>query len=272
MDDRQAGDGAAEQRAFLDRLTAVLRADERIRAAWVTGSLARGLADAYSDVDVLIAVRDADFRDFVERWRDLLDRVSPTVLARRIGPDDAPILNAITPDWVRFDIVIHPAANPRPRAGAAELLFDRDGIDERVRAVPAPQRDPLARLPFLVEEFIRGLGLLPIVIGRDELLVAMFGVAILRNHLIDLLLLENGVERGGAKRVNPLLTEEQRRALANLPPESPTHESLIEVHLAYARLFLPRARRLLAEHGLPYPEAFERATFAYLRRTLGATP
>ncbi len=110
------------------------------------------------------------------------------------------------------------------------------------------------------------------MIGRDELLVAMFGVAILRNHLIDLLLLENGVERGGAKRVNPLLTEEQRRALANLPPESPTHESLIEVHLAYARLFLPRARRLMAARGRPYPEAFERATFAYLRRTLGATP
>lgn len=267
---RPADAGTAPLRAFADRLAAVLRADERIAAAWLTGSLARGAADAWSDVDVLIAVRGPDFPAFVADWRALVDRVGPTVMARRFGPDDRPIVTAVTPDWLRFDIVIGSADDRRPYSYAATLLFDREGIAERAAPAPAA-RDPLAGLPFLVEEFIRGLGLLPIVIGRDELFVAMFGVAVFRNHLAELMLLETGGRRGGAKRLNPFLTDEQRAALATLPAPVLTRESLIRCHVACAELFLPRARRLMRRHGMAYPEEFERATRAYLHRTLGLT-
>ncbi len=60
-----ASGGDAPQRALLDRLVAALGEDERILAAWVIGSLARGDADAYSDVDVLVAVRAEDFAALV---------------------------------------------------------------------------------------------------------------------------------------------------------------------------------------------------------------
>ena len=113
------------------------------------------------------------------------------------------------------------------------------------------------------------LGLLPIAVGRGEFIAGLTPVMLLRGYLIDLLLLQNGSQRGGAKRLNPLLTEEQRHALLALPPLTPTREDVIAGHLACARLFLPLARRLTAERQLSYPDAFERTTLAHLQRTLG---
>lgn len=260
------------QWAFVERLTAALGADERVLAIWLMGSLARGTADRYSDVDVRIAVRDADFPAAVEGWRELVDRVSPTVMRRRFGPPDDPIVTAIAPDWLRFDIAIQPASSAKGRSyDAARLLFDRDGTGARSRVTAATPPDPLARLPFVVEEFIRVLGLLPVVIGRGEFFVALSGATILHNHLIDLFLMETGARRHGAQRLNPLLTDEQRQALAALPPSTAEREPLIASHLACARLFLPRARKLMDEHGLAYPREFECALARHLHRALGVT-
>ncbi len=270
--ERPATTDTTAQRAFLDRLVAALRADERVLAAWTIGSLARGVADAYSDVDVLIAVRNPDLAALVADWPAFVARLAPTVFARRSGAAERPTITAITPDWLRFDLTIHPAADPRPHNyGAAAPLFARDGFAPPDAPTQAPGRDPADRLPFLAEEFLRVLGLLPVAVGRGEFIVGLTPTMLLRDGLIELMLLENGGARGGAKRLNPLLTEEQRAALAGLPPLVPTREAVIAGHLACARLFLPHARRLLAAHGLPYPEAFERATLDHLRRALGLT-
>ena len=47
-------------------------------------------------------------------------------------------------------------------------------------------------------------------------------------------------------------------------------DSVITGRLAYARLFLPRARHLMTAHSLPYPDAFEAATRQHLRAVLSA--
>jgi hypothetical protein len=89
--------------------------------------------------------------------------------------------------------------------------------------------------------------------------------------LISLLLLENGIDRmtTGKRHVAAFLTEEQRAVLAQVPSLAPTMDSLIQGRLAYGRLFLPRARRLMHAHGHVYPEAFEAATKRHLWETLG---
>jgi hypothetical protein len=48
----------AERDALLRRIEAALRADERVVAAWLAGSLGRGTADALSDIDLWVIVRD----------------------------------------------------------------------------------------------------------------------------------------------------------------------------------------------------------------------
>jgi hypothetical protein len=80
----------------------------------------------------------------------------------------------------------------------------------------------------------------------------------LRWSLVELFLLENRAQRGGMLHLNPYLTDEQRELLEALPTGP------FETSAAVARVFLPRARVLMAAHGHAYPEAFEEATRAYL--------
>ena len=115
------------------------------------------------------------------------------------------------------------------------------------------------------------LGLLVVVVGREEHLVGVDGVMLLRRYLIDLMLLANGSRRGGALHLNAFLTTEQRQVLEALPPLSPTRESVIAGNLACARAFRPLARLLMAQHGLSYPEQFERTTLEHLTRNLSVT-
>jgi hypothetical protein len=53
------------QASTVAELVSVIWADERVVALWLGGSLARGAGDAYSDIDLRVAVDPAD----LERWR-----------------------------------------------------------------------------------------------------------------------------------------------------------------------------------------------------------
>jgi predicted nucleotidyltransferase len=55
---------AARHQAVIERLTGLARDDERIAAAWLQGSRADGSADAFSDIDFYVAVRDEDVDAF----------------------------------------------------------------------------------------------------------------------------------------------------------------------------------------------------------------
>lgn len=265
--------GVARLLAFAERAADRLRADERVRALWLTGSLAAGTGDAQSDVDLRAAVRAEDFATISQWWRALIGAVAPTVWARRwpSAPDEA-VLSAITLVYERFDLVVQSAEDSRPRLlEATRLLFDKDGLSERLPLRDAPPPEPLASLPFVVEEFIRLVGMLPMVVERDDVPMGMEGQMGLHSLLISLLLMECGIDRAtsGKRHVVAHLDDEQRAVLAQVPTLAPTMDSIIQGRLAYARLFLPRAQRLMQAHRLSYPAAFEAATRRYLLETLG---
>ena len=112
---------------------------------------------------------------------------------------------------------------------------------------------------------MRVLGLLPIILGRDEYVVGASGAALLRGLVIRLMLLATP-SRGGALRLDGVLPADRLAALATLPPIEATYDSVLAVHLACARVFLPLARSLVGE-GWPVP--IERALHGHLSRTLG---
>lgn len=120
---------------LLDRCTEVLEGDPRVRAAWVHGSIARGDADEASDLDVIIAVADADLPAFAAGWRARIDAITPTIMARPSFGTRGSWL-AITPGCLRFDLWVEPAS----RVAASPVrdrhtLFDRDHL---TRLVPGP--------------------------------------------------------------------------------------------------------------------------------------
>jgi len=88
----------------------VLGADARVRALWVHGSVARGEADADSDLDVIAAVAEDALASFGDDWRARIDAVTPTVMARRFpGPGGS--LLSITPNGERLDMWIEAAGD-----------------------------------------------------------------------------------------------------------------------------------------------------------------
>jgi hypothetical protein len=262
--------GQTDRDALLVRLTAALRADERIRAAWLTGSLGRGSGDRYSDVDVLVAVADADRPALLDDWSGLADSVAPIVHTQRLG---TAVVNHITAGWLRFDVsFVDPGELAERSADGLLPLFDRDELAARLAGPVASTGPSAATVGRLTREFLRILGLLPVVLGRDEYVVGASGAGLARTLLIQLMVEEVAApDPGGALHLQGLLPADRLAQLTALPPIAATRESVLAVHLAAAGLFLPLARTLAERSGAPWPADLLAALRAHLDRELGVT-
>jgi hypothetical protein len=144
---------AARREALLTRLTDALRADERIVALWLGGSLGRGDSDALSDVDATAAVADpvaavlcarpwpAAGRTTPDRLA-LLERCGPVVLAHDVhanAPPGGTQTNAVYADGVCLDLNLVPLSLARLPADARPL-FERRPLPE----APPETAEPLA--------------------------------------------------------------------------------------------------------------------------------
>lgn len=233
-----------------------------IRALFLSGSHATGTADDYSDVDFVMVSEDGASDAAAAAWRAAVERTGEVVLWwDRTGVPT--LINAITADWTRTDVLIlTPEQVARHPRGSLKPLFDPDGLhDALADAAPMPRPDPAAALRGF-ENFIRILGLLHLVLGREEYLNGVLGLHHLRSALVELMIQETGAtNRGGILHLNRLITDQQKAALRALPPPVPERQALIDAHLAYAAAYLPRARRRAAALGVDWPEAFEAATW-----------
>jgi hypothetical protein len=257
-----------EQHGLLGKIVPVLRGDVRVRAAWLAGSRARGTGDQYSDTDVFAVTAARERPALMADWPALAPRVSPLVLCRRVGL--LPVYTHVTPRWERFDIVFGTTGDvPGRDRATVRLLFDRDGLDAQLGGpAPARQPDPV-KVEATVTEFLRVLGLLPVVIGRAEYVAAASGAGLLRELLIRLMTEgSEAADPGGALKLAGVLTPGQLDALAGLPPIQATRESAIEAHLACARIFLPYARQLAGRAGARWPGDLEDAARRHLRTAL----
>jgi len=262
----------AEQQALADAIRRVLEADPQVHAAWLGGSLGRGVGDAFSDVDVLVLAAPGEASPMGRRYAERVGEIAEPVLVMVLY--GGRVVSVVTADWGRFDLsFVEPAELGGYHAARLIELFNRGELGPPDRA-PEPYAATPASVRAIVEEFLRVLGLLVVAEGRGEWIVALSGVEILRQLDLDLMLEENGVgpaDRGGALKRNPFLSPEQRAELAALSPVVATREGILAANAEHAAIFLPRARRLAAEIGMDWPTALETATAAHLQRNLDFT-
>ena len=256
---------------LIQRIIDVLRADDRVRATWLSGSLGRGAGDRYSDVDLVAIVAEENRAGFVAEWDGIVATIASVVLTNRLSFRSSTVFNQVTADWLRFDVsVITPASLDRYTASTVRPLFDKDDLYSRLRQKGEPLAPSGPRIQGLTKEFMRILGLLPVVLGREEYAVSASGSGLIRMLLIQLMTEDVAVEdRGGALHLRGLLPDAQLAAIDELPPILATRESAIAVHMAVARLFLPLARDLSERTGTPLPDALESALRAHLDSQLG---
>jgi predicted nucleotidyltransferase len=246
-----------------------LERDAQIEAVWLAGSLGRDAGDEFSDVDVLVLAAEGKLAEVAARWAKDVSNIAPTVYTQALF--GGRVLHAIASDWRRFDLsFIEHADLGRFNRRHLKPLFNRGDAQPPLRDDP-PYRTSQETLSGLVNEFIRVLGLAPVGMGRGEYIVALSGIELLRQMTLDLMLDENGVgpaERGGALRRNPFLTAEQRQELESVPPVWADRGALLAARESLARMFLPRARRLAQQIGMPWPQDFEDAARRHLREKL----
>ena len=256
----------AEQQILLDRLTAALASEPRVRAAWLSGSLGRGEGDAWSDGDDTVRVEAGDLASVVAAFRAPRPDMPPVVFGQLVH---GRVVSAVTPDWERFDLtfVTPPDLAWLDGASMVPLLGNVPAPPARP---PADPREAAARVETLAAEFLRVMGLAPVAFGRGEWIVARQGLDLLRGLLVDLMLEENGVPPGarGVKRLNPFLTADQRLTLEALAAPPAERRALLDAQRDLAGLFLPRAKALAQRSGATWPAEFEEATRRRLRVAL----
>lgn len=249
---------------------AALHEEPALRALFLAGSHGRGTADAWSDVDFLAVVAPGHQAGFALRWREALQAIIPIVFWKDANRGGL-IMMAVSADWLRCDINVAAPGHLGQRAkDRLKPLIDRDGVYDRLPdRLPLKTPDPQV-VHYLIHEFIRMLGLLPVCLGRREYVTMVLGVGMMRGHLEALLMQDlTDPDPGGILHQSRLLPPEQMHLLAALPYPGPDRAALIEANIEIARHFMPRARAMAKRLDVIWPEAFEAATRHRLRTTLG---
>lgn len=260
------------QEQIIGKIRHSLEPDAEVVGLFVGGSIGKGGADAFSDVDLLAVVARDHQDEFGARWRQRLESIATIVLWNELHRTEW-VINAVTDQWQRIDLVVTDAASLGKRSkDSLRPLIDRQGLYDTLPASLRWSGPDRAHVTQLINEFLRVFGLLAVVHGRGEYLLGVAGVALLRMGLFDLLSEEvERADKGGMMAWSRRLSAEQLALLASIPPAAPTKQSVVEAHLACAIAFLPRARALAARWSIEWPQAFEDATWKHLEREVGIT-
>jgi len=259
---------------YRDLLTRVINAaepDERVRSVWLSGSVGRGVADAGSDLDVVLAIEPAAVGEFAARWRDWLARVTPVVFAREL-PGQPGSFYSVTPDCLRLDVVVEPRGAARRVGGASRLLvLSKNGLPETADAAPpltGPDRD---RLEDLVQEFLRQMTIFPAaVVARQDWLLGVVGVQNVHLMLYQLFVEANQpLPPMGIKQWSAKLSPRQRQVCAGLPAATASQDGVLTAMRAAAAAFRREATAVLAACNASWPADFDAAVRRYWQHELG---
>lgn len=258
-----------EQRAIIERATAVLRADSRVLAAWLAGSYARGNADVYSDVDIHCVITDDSLDWFLEHWAQTAGAIMPVLMHHSIPGVAGGFV--LSPTWQHLDLIFTAVSAFRSEALTEFTpLFDPEG--HLPESVPAEARVPATSLTReQIDLYFYLIGNMVVTLGRGEYVVALGGVVGIKDAFLVPVMIEvaGHTRSGGAKRLNPFVGPDHREFLEQLPPVAAEPESICTVMSVVAREYARLAKPLAARWGIEWPTALERATADHLRMHTG---
>ena len=253
---------------LIEQITRLAKADSRVLGLFLTGSLGAGTGDPWSDVDTVFVVTPSDHGAFVAELRDWVSQVAVPLIWRQVYPPH-PLFHTVLPNWLRLDMTITTLEHLIGTQAGARALHDPQGLFQRLPAALDPRGPDPARVAYLIEEFLRVIALLPLSVGREEPVVGVSGVGLLRGLLIDLMVEAQAPPvTPGALSLARVLPPGDIDILAGLPAVAATSPSVIAASLAVAQAFLPRSRTLADASGAPWPAELVEEVSAHLKHAL----
>jgi predicted nucleotidyltransferase len=254
-----------------EQISTALSHQQSVRALWLGGSLARDEADRFSDIDLVALIAEASVGEAVSNIETLLAAQFNLVLVRNRGDDHHRLLNFVTDDWKRFDLNVFSSDGIRQsNLSGLRTLFDKDGLDLPVGHGEPPTVEVTAgQVDFVVSEFIRVLGLLPVVLHRADLVGGVSGSGLLREHLVTLLQCEHPERtRTGALNETKSLSAAAKTALLGLPALSAEESSIVNFNRSCWEIFIQFGPRISQQCHAEWPDQLIDAVRSRLARDL----
>ncbi|MGA8247453.1 MAG: nucleotidyltransferase domain-containing protein [Nocardioides sp.] len=248
--------------ALLAVVVRTVEDDDRVRALWLGGSVGRGVADAGSDLDLVLTVREvAPFTD--ARIWDPLDPVITTPIPGMPG-----CFAFTTRAGLRVDIVLETLDDLTSSTYTRRVrVLDRDGLEPPARVEDTRGPD-VGRMQAIVTELMRQSAIFPAaVVAREDWLLGQAAVSSYQRMLYDLLVESNQpLPVMGVKQWSSRLTPEQREVLRSLPAPSADRDPVVAAMLAVRRAIRSHGRAALESVGGTWPTEVDDAMAAYWQR------
>ena len=256
----------------LNRFVAACQADERVVAATLYGSYAKGTADAYSDLDLGLIITDEAYEDFVAGREAFLRLLGEPLFLEDF---DLPhMVFCIFPDGTEVELFLGRESQCAHNQGEPyEVLLDKKNI---LAGAVFPRHQPAQAqqsetLRGLVYWFWHDLSHFIAAMARGQLWWAHGQLEELRRYCVNLARLQHdfSMEVDGYDKVEQALPVEQLSSLqatcCPLEPRAMLQAALVIVH-CYQEVAPPLART----HGIPYPVALDRVMSARLEELCDA--
>ncbi len=254
------------QIALLERITAVLKADGRVRAAFLRGSFYSGQPDMYSDLDLFAVVETSDAEAFLEQGRAVLAEVGRLIWVSQVDTNP-PMLRTLFPGPIRVNLSIVTIENIPPYEGW-RVLFDTMGVLD-TRPHPPDTADPLQpeHVAALCDEFWWNLFNSVGQLKRGHLWMALYQLDLCRSTLAQIMRWRRDPERPFERFValEQHLTAEDQQAIAQTLASYDPRDITMAL-LCAADAFDPAAREVAARLGAAYPSELAHATKEYFIR------
>jgi len=276
----------AVQDRLIERACEVLEADERVLACWLEGSFGRGTADAWSDVDLHVAVSDANWSAFRREAREILKRIGDVLAYGEVPfPWGTQLILTTLSGPARLDFYIErrERISEALRLDQHRLMFDRGGVELSLKVTHDIEPLIRARLQELTQTFFFG-GMWPArLAGRGEWgTLFANGLIVVYQFLVPALLIQDSPQHFFRPHFHNerWLSPERRsqvdglvaavgRAFEGMEKGEPSRQAVFSAYETLLSTVWREFRAACEEHGVEYPEAAELETRAYLGRELG---
>ncbi len=249
--------------AVIDRFIAACQADERVVAAFLGGSYARGQTDAYSDLDLGLITTDEAYQDFLAGSKAFIQKLGEPVFLEDYHGNDGDVVFFFFDDGIEGELMLGRESHfTHIHTGPYKVLLDKKGILAGTvfhwpEPSPEEQTETLRGIVYwfwhdLCHHFITPM-------ARGELWSAYGGLEDLRRACVDLARLRQNF----SAKIEGYEKIEQAIPIELIEPLQTTccpleRDAMLHAAQVIVRFYKELAPALAQAHGISYPAALDR--------------
>jgi predicted nucleotidyltransferase len=256
--------------AFVERFVAACRADERVVAAFLGGSYAKGTADSHSDLDLSVITTDAGFEDFVAGREAFLQQSGELVFLEDFDLQN--LVFFIFADDSEGELYFGSESQlDHIQSGPYRVLLDKKGI---LAGATFPEEQPaqaeqIETLRRQIYWFWHELSHFTTAMARGQLWWAHGQLEALRNCCMNLARLRHNFSDADVGS-EPYFKVDKTLPIEQLAPLQATYcplepAAMLRAARVAVRFYQELASSLARTHNIPYPAGLERVMLSRLR-------